>query len=290
MRGCRARSPSTIIDTMEAGMERRATEPHAAGAAPGDVVVLISEDRKRFFVRLEPAGVLHTHKGQVYHDDILGRPLGRSVTSHIDHRFLVLPPSIHDLCMNVKRATQIIYPKDIGYIIVKMNVVPGVRVIEAGSGSGSLTVALARYVWPGGRVYSYEVRDDMLNLASQNVALAGLEDAVEFKLRDIEAGFDETDVDGVFLDVREPWDYLEHAAQALRGGGFFGALVPTANQVIDLLAELRLGSWYDIEVAELLLRMYKPVPGRLRPEDRLTPHTGYLIFARYVVEEVGLEE
>jgi tRNA (adenine57-N1/adenine58-N1)-methyltransferase len=272
---------------MDTDIKRTERGPNRVGAGPSDLVVLISEDRKRFFVRLKPGAVLHTHKGQVYHDDILGRPLGRRVASHIDHRFLVLPPSVHDLCMNVKRATQIIYPKDIGYILVKMNVVPGARVIEAGSGSGGLTVALARYVWPGGRVYSYELRDDMLDLASKNVALAGLEDAVDFKLRDIEAGFDETEVDGVFLDVREPWDYLGHAAEALRGGGFFGALVPTANQVIDLLAELRVDGWADVEVSELLLRVYKPVPGRLRPEDRLTPHTGYLIFARYVVEEVG---
>jgi tRNA (adenine57-N1/adenine58-N1)-methyltransferase len=272
---------------MNGGVEPTAPESVVAGAAPDDLVVLISEDRKRFFVRLQPGHVLHTHKGQVYHDDILGQPLGRWVTSHIAHRFLVLPPSVHDLSMNVKRATQIVYPKDIGYILVKMNIVPGVRVVEAGSGSGALTLALARYVWPGGRVYSYEVREDMLDLASKNVALAGLDEAVDFKLRHIDAGFDEKNVDAVFLDVREPWHYLGRAAEALRGGGFFGALVPTANQVIDLLAELRVNDWADIEVSELLLRLYKPVPGRLRPEDRLTPHTGYLIFARYVVGEVG---
>lgn len=260
-------------------------EKGMAGAQADDLVVLISEDKKRFFVRLEPGAVLHTHKGQVYHDDVIGQPLGRRVTSHIGQTFLVLLPSVHDLSMNVRRATQIVYPKDVGYVLVKMNIVPGVRVIEAGTGSGALTTALARYVAPGGHVYSYDVRDDMHRLAQKNLALAGLDDVVTFKLRDIQAGFDEDDVDAVFLDVRTPWDYLAQAGTALRGGGFFGALVPTANQVIDLLAELKIGPWADVEVSELLLRMYKPIPGRLRPEDRLTPHTGFLIFARKIVEE-----
>ncbi|MFQ5856536.1 MAG: tRNA (adenine-N1)-methyltransferase [Anaerolineae bacterium] len=255
-----------------------------AEATADDLVVLISADKKRFFVSLSPGAVLHTHKGQVFHDDIIGRPLGRVVRSHIDHAFLVLSPSIHDLAMNVRRATQIVYPKDIGYILVKMNIVPGTRVIEAGTGSGALTTALARYVSPGGRVYSYEIREDMIRLATKNLALAGLDGAVDFKLRDIGQGFDEDDVDAVFLDVRVPWDYLPQAATALRDGGFFGAIVPTANQVIDLLAGLKAGPWADLEVSELLLRVYKTIPGRLRPEDRLTPHTGYLIFARKTVE------
>lgn len=255
-----------------------------AGAETDDLVVLISEDKKRFFVRLSPGAVLHTHKGQVYHDDIIGQPLGREITSHIDHSFLVLSPSVHDLSMNVRRATQIVYPKDIGYILVKMNIVPGTCVIEAGTGSGALTTALAQYVSPNGRVYSYEVREDMVRLAAKNLKLAGLYEVVDLKLRDIEHGFDEENVDAVFLDVRTPWDYLAQTTAALRNGGFFGAIVPTANQVIDLLAGLKTGAWADIEVSELLLRSYKTVPGRLRPEDRLTPHTGYLIFARKIVK------
>lgn len=256
-----------------------------ADVEANDLVVLISPDKKQFFVQLSPGEVLHTHKGRVHHDEIIGRPLGRTVRSHIDHPFLVLSPSIHDLSMNVRRATQIVYPKDIGYILVKMNIIPGTRVIEAGTGSGALTTALARYVSPGGRVYSYEVREDMLRLADKNLKLAGLDHAVDLKLRDIAAGFDERDVDAVFLDVRTPWDYLPQAATALQAGGFFGAIVPTANQVIDLLYGLQAGPWADIEVSELLLRQYKAVPGRLRPEDRLTPHTGYLIFARKLLAE-----
>ena len=254
-------------------------------ASANDLVLLVSEDRKRFFVHLSPGTVFHTHKGQVSHDDIIGRPLGRVVRSHNDHAFLVLSPSIHDLSMNVRRATQIVYPKDIGYILMKLNIVPGTRVIEAGTGSGALTIALARYVSPGGRIYSYDMRDDMLRLAAKNLALAGLADAVDLKLRDISQGFDEEGVETVFLDVRTPWDYLPPTVAALRDGGFFGAILPTANQVIELLAGLESGPWADIEVSELLLRTYKTVPGRFRPEDRLTPHTGFLIFARKLAIE-----
>ena len=254
-------------------------------ARTNDLVLLVSEDKKRFFVHLSAGAVFHTHKGQVSHDDIIGRPLGRVVCSHNDHAFLVLSPSIHDLSMNVRRATQIVYPKDIGYILLKLNIVPGARVIEAGTGSGALAIALARYVSPGGRLYSYDMREDMLRLAAKNLALAGLQDVVDLKLRDIEHGFDEEDVNAVFLDVRAPWDHLPQVAAALRDGGFFGAIVPTANQVIDLLAGLKSGLWADIEVSELLLRTYKTVPARLRPEDRLTPHTGFLIFARKLAIE-----
>jgi tRNA (adenine57-N1/adenine58-N1)-methyltransferase len=193
--------------------------------------------------------------------------------------------------MNVRRHTQIIYPKEAGYILLKMNLYSGQRVVEAGSGSGALNLALARAVAPEGRVYSYENRPEMQRNAMRNLARVGLSDTVEFKNRDIAEGFDETDVNALFLDVRTPGDYLEQARSALRSGGFFGALVPTANQVSHLIARLEGHRFGDIEVEELLLRPYKPVAARLRPADTMVGHTGYLIFARKVeIEEVVDEE
>jgi len=257
-------------------------------AQEGDLVLLISQDRKQFIVRLQAGGQLQTHRGCINHDDLLSQPLGREIRSHVDYPFVILEPSTCDLISELKRTTQIMYPKDIGYVLIKLNVTPGSRVIEAGTGSGGLTLALARVLGPAGRLYSYELRPDVLRLAQKNLGSMGLTDRVELKLRDIADGFDETDVDALFLDVRDPGPYLPQALAALKDGGFFGAILPTTNQVSDLLeameAQHNLG---QIEVEEIVVRPYKAVPARLRPVDRMIAHTGYLIFARKVSREVS---
>jgi tRNA (adenine57-N1/adenine58-N1)-methyltransferase len=179
------------------------------------------------------------------------------------------------------------YPKDIGYILLKLNIMPGSRVVEAGTGSGGLALALARAVGATGRVYSYEVRPDILRLAEKNLQAVGLAENVEFVLDDIAQGFGETDVDAVFLDVRRPWLYLSQVDSSLKDSGFFGAILPTANQVSELVRALEAEQTFGyIEVEELMLRPYKAVPNRLRPADRMVAHTGYLIFARKVSREV----
>jgi len=187
--------------------------------------------------------------------------------------------------MNIKRESQIIYPKESGYVLLKMSIVPGTRLIEAGTGSGALTIALAQAVMPAGKVYSYERREDMIDVATRNLSRLDLLPYVELKCRDIEEGFDEKEVEALFMDVREPDLYLSQVREALAEGGFFGALVPTANQVSALLRGLQSESFVDLEVSEILLRHYKTVPARLRPEDRMVAHTGYLVFARPVSEE-----
>ena len=257
-------------------------------AQENDLVLLIGQDRKQFVVRLEPGGQLQTHRGYLNHDDLLGQPLGREVLSHLGYSFVILQPSTSDLISQLKRTTQIMYPKDIGYTLLKLSVVPGDRVIEAGTGSGGLAVALARAVGPGGKVCSYEIRPDILNLARKNLEALGLADCVSFKLRDIAEGFDETGVDALFLDVRRPWAYLAQVTAALKDSGFFGAILPTANQVADLVRGLEEQRTFGhIEVEEVLVRPYKAAPSRLRPMDRMVAHTGYLVFARKVQREVS---
>jgi len=251
-------------------------------ASESDLVLLLGKDGKRFIVRLERGGELHTHRGRILHDDLIGQTWGREVFSHLRYPFWLLEPSTHDLIMDARRRTQIVYPKESGYILLKMNIRSGCRVIEAGTGSGALTIALAQAVAPEGRVYSYEEREDMRILAERNLARLGLLDYVELKERDIAEGFDERDADALFLDVRSPHHYLLQAREALKAGGFFGAVVPTANQVSNLLRGLEEEGFVDIEVCEILLRPYKTVPARLRPVDRMVAHTGYLIFARPV--------
>jgi tRNA (adenine57-N1/adenine58-N1)-methyltransferase len=253
-----------------------------------DLVLLIGQDRKQFIVRLQAGEELQTHRGCIAHDDLLGRPLGREIKSHLGYPFAVLEPSTFDLIRKLKRTTQIMYPKDIGYVLLKLNVMPSSRVIEAGTGSGGLTLALARALGPDGRLYSYEIRPDILRLAEKNLADLGLAGGVEFRLRDVAEGFDETDVDALFLDVRRPWAYLPQVVQALKDGGFFGAILPTTNQVTELIEGLEAQQTFGhVEVEEILVRPYKAVPTRLRPMDRMIAHTGYLIFARKVSREVG---
>ncbi len=250
----------------------------------GDLVLLVARDRKQHLVRLQAGQVLHTRRGQIRHDDLIGQPAGREIRSHMDYPFLVLEPSTGDLIQRVKRVTQIMFPKDVAHVIMRLNLFSGRRAIEAGTGSGGMTLALARQVMPTGRVYSYESNPDAQKLARANLQLLGLDGVVELKLRDVEAGFDETDVDAVFLDLRSPWRYLMAVSRALKPGGYFGAILPTANQVIELLAGLQEhGEFAFTEVEELILRPYKAVPGRFRPMDRIIAHTGYLIFARRVV-------
>lgn len=256
-------------------------------AREGDVVLFISKDRKRYLVRLAQDGALHTKHGVIPHADIIGQPLGRKVLTHLGAPFLVLEPSTEDLILELKRATQIMFPKDIAHTLIKLGVQAGSRVVEAGTGSGGLTLALARAVGPSGRVYSYESNPQALALARKNLESLGLLDRVELKERDIAQGFDETDVDALFLDVRHPWEYLAQARAALKQGGFFGAIVPTTNQVTQLLEGLAQFAFANVQVEELFVREYKTVPGRLRPMDRMIGHTGYLIFARSVESPFG---
>jgi tRNA (adenine57-N1/adenine58-N1)-methyltransferase len=251
-------------------------------AKENDQILLISPDGKSYMLRLRAGVRFHTNNGLVDHDAIIGNPLGRPVLSHIGHSFIALKPSLYDVLMNLRRVSQIIYPKEIGQILLKLDAGPGRRIVEAGTGSGALTVALAHSVSPDGMVYSYEAREDMLNVARRNIETAGMSPFVRLTQRDISDGFDESDVDALFLDVREPWLYLSQVCDTLTDGGFFGALLPTTNQVSDLLAEMEKHPFMSVEVMEIMERHYKPVAQRLRPEDRMVGHTGFLLFARKI--------
>ncbi len=251
-------------------------------ATAGDLALLVGLRHKHFIFPLLPGGTFHTHRGILKHDDLIGLPWGSQVFSHQGSPFFLLQPSLADILTDLPRRTQIMYPKDIGYIITQMSVGPGQRVLEAGTGSGSMTVALAYAVGTEGRVVSYEIRPEFQKLALKNLERLGLEDRVKFKLGDIAGGFEETDMDAMFLDVANPWDYIPQVRSALKTGGFFSSLLPTFNQVSQLLFALRREGFAFIEVCELMLRYYKPEPTRLRPTDRMVAHTGFLIFGRRI--------
>jgi tRNA (adenine57-N1/adenine58-N1)-methyltransferase len=264
-------------------------ESGKTNAQYGDLAQFIGPRGKKFITRLKPEGVLQTHNGVLKHDDLIGKPWGSQVYSHLNKPFYMLQPSLHDLLLNTRRVTTIMYPKDIGFILVTMGIGPGTHVLEAGTGSGGFTTALAYAVGPQGHVYSYENRPQMQDLAHKNLVRLGLDDRVTFKIRDVEAGFDETDVDALFYDLPNPEDYIPQAREALKSGGFFGSLLPTSNQVSRLLKALDDEDFAFLQVCETLLRYYKPVHHRLRPYDRMVAHTGFLIFGRPMIMAPGTD-
>jgi tRNA (adenine57-N1/adenine58-N1)-methyltransferase len=254
-------------------------------AREGEMVLLVSQDRKRYLIRLRHGESWFSHRGGIPHDDLIGGPLGRTVHTHSGYPYLALEPATHDLIQDLPRASQIIYGKDAAQIAFRLSLYPGRKVLECGTGSGALTLVLARAVMTEGRVFSYETRPEAFEMARSNLDEAGLLPYVTLYNEDISGGFHEQEMDALFLDLREPWLFLDHAWAALKGSGFFGALLPTTNQVSELLAGLKERPFGDVAVEEVLVRPYKPVATRLRPEDRMIAHSAYLVFARKIARD-----
>ncbi|MDQ7031841.1 MAG: tRNA (adenine-N1)-methyltransferase [Desulfonauticus sp.] len=249
---------------------------------PGTLVMLVNKKGKTYFRTVQETGDIHTNEGVISFEQILEKDFGQTISTHLGKTFYLLRPTLYDLIKSVKRKTQIIYPKDIGYILLKLNLGPGQTIIEAGTGSGALTTALAFVVGQEGKVFSYEQREEFSLLAKENLKRISLDTRVEFIHQDIKEGFQQQGVDAIFLDVRTPWEYLQQAYVALKPGAPIGFLLPTTNQVSTLLAHLEQNSFFGPQVTEILIRHYKPVPERLRPTDQMVAHTGFLIFARKI--------
>jgi len=251
----------------------------------GDDVLLYLDERRQFLVKVVKGKELHTHKGYVKADDIIGKRYGGVVTSHMGAKFYILRPTLKDYVRKFARRTQIIYPKDMGIIVSFSNIGPGSIVVEAGTGSGALTCFLAYHVRPSGKVYSYEIRQEFLERARENIKRAGLEKYVELKLKDIAEGIDERDVDAVVLDMPTPWLVVPQAYAALKGCGFFVSFSPTINQVERTVVELRRNGFVDVRAVEVIVRSWQAEEGRMRPRTLDISHTGYLVFARKALLE-----
>lgn len=251
-------------------------------AEAGELAMLATLQGKQFIFKLEADATFQSHQGVIHHNDLIGHPWGTTVRSHLGHEFHFFPPTLREILLLINRRSQIIFPKDIGYILLRLSAGPGARILEAGTGSGALTTALAWAVGPDGHIYSYDRREDMQALARKNLDQAGLLGRVTLTVGDAEDGFKAPDVDAVFYDMPAPHLYLEQARACMVNGGVLGAILPTANQVSDLLAGLHTQRFTNIDVCEIMLRFYKSIPERLRPADRMVAHTGYLVFARPV--------
>jgi tRNA (adenine57-N1/adenine58-N1)-methyltransferase len=245
-------------------------------------VLLVDTKARRYLVTLSPGAQFHTHAGPVRHDDVIGAREGVTVRSASGARYLAMRPTLADFVLKMPRGAQVIYPKDLGAILMLVDVFPGARVFEAGVGSGALSMTLLR---AGAEVVGYELRSDFAARARANVvALLGTEVAARYRVeeRDAYEGIDEADLDRVVLDLPEPWRVVKHAEQALHPGGILLAYVPTIGQVAQLREALAAGSFRMAETLEVLHRSWHVEGQSVRPDHRMVAHTGFLTSARLV--------
>ena len=250
----------------------------------GDYMLLSLGPRKTYMVRVENGKSFHTHKGFIKFDDLIGREYGSTVQSSLGFEFTALKPLLHDYIMKSARQTQITYPKDIALIVMFSGIGPGSRVVESGTGTGALTTALAHYVQPSGRIYSYEIRGEFQKTAEKNLTRAGLIDYVELKNKDVTAGIVETDLDSVILDLAVPWMVVPHAQTALKPCGTIVSFSPTIDQVVKTAEALKENSFVSMETIECLMRGMQVERGKTRPHTLMTGHTGYITFARKAIK------
>ena len=249
--------------------------------AAGDRVLLVDAKRRRHLVTLSTGGQFHTHAGVLEHDALIGMPEGSTVRTTLGSRLVAVRPTLAEYVLEMPRGAQVIYPKDLGPILILADVFPGAQVLESGVGSGALTLALLRAIGPTGHVTGYEIRDDFARRAQANVAgFLGPDVPLTVEVRDVYEGIDATDLDRVLLDLPEPWRVVKHAAEAMHPGGILLAYLPTIGQVARLREELSGSTFGMIETLEVLQRTWHVDGQSVRPDHRMVAHTGFLTHAR----------
>ncbi len=248
----------------------------------GDLILLYYDSRRKWIIKAVANEKFHTHKGIIDLKDIVGLSYGDCIKSTLGYEFWILKPNFCDLLSIFKRPTQIIYPKDAGLIVLKLGIVPGKKIIEAGTGSGSLTALIAQIVKPNGHVYTYDINKKFLETAKKNLRRVDAYDYVTFVNSDARKGFDESDVDGVIIDLADPWNVVTHAYDSLKSGYPIGSFSPTINQVEKMAVSLKENGFINIETIECFLREMHIEEGKSRPISRMIAHTGYLTFARKI--------
>jgi tRNA (adenine57-N1/adenine58-N1)-methyltransferase len=243
---------------------------------------MIDSKHRLYLVTLHPGGRYSYHGGTVSFDDIIGQEEGLVLSSSHSRSLVVFRPSLAQYVLKMPRGAQVIYPKDLSAIIMAADIFPGAVVLEAGTGSGALTMALLRAVGPEGQVISEETREDFARRAAANIRrFMGETPHLEIRIRDIYEGVDVHDVDRVVLDLPEPWRVVEGVAKALRPGGYFASYLPTVLQVKQLVDALsRQGEFALIDTVEILERHWHVADLSIRPEHRMVAHTGFLTVAR----------
>jgi tRNA (adenine57-N1/adenine58-N1)-methyltransferase len=234
-------------------------------------------------IKMQSGQTFHTHKGYLKLDELIGKEYGEPIKSSMGIYFTTLKPGLTDYIMKSSRNTQIIYPKDAALIVMFSGIGPGSRVIESGTGTGSLTMALAHYVGSTGKVYTYELRSEFQKNAAKNLERAKLINHVEMKSGDVTLGYEEHDVDAVILDLAVPWLVVPHAYTALKPSGVLVSFSPTIDQVVKTTEALRENGFVFIETIECLMRTMQVERGKTRPNTMMTGHTGYITHARKII-------
>jgi tRNA (adenine57-N1/adenine58-N1)-methyltransferase len=248
--------------------------------ADGDQVLLIDAKKRRYLVTLTTGGEFHTHAGVVAHDDLIGAAEASSVRSSRGSTMLAIRPTLAEFVLTMPRGAQVIYPKDLGPILMLADIFPGARVLESGVGSGALSMTLVR---AGAVVTGYELREDFANRAVRNVATFLGDEVLEryaVEHRNAYDGIDEVDLDRVVLDLPEPWQVVKHAARALHGGGVLVAYTPQITQAVQLREELSAQGFGMVDTIEVLNRGWHIEGQSVRPDHRMVAHTGFLTSAR----------
>ena len=248
----------------------------------GDQVLITDRKERRYLLRLTTTGVFHSHLGNFPHSKLLGREDGTRLTTSMGHEVLAVRPTMADFTIQMPRIATVVYPKDLGAIIVYGDIFPGAKVLEAGTGSGALTIALTRAIGEHGKLVSYDIRHDMIERAQTNIE-AALQDHSRLTIKEgnVYKGFVEEDLDRIVLDLPEPWHVIPHAAKALIPGRIILSFLPTVLQVHDLTNALKTnGEFALIETIEIIIRPWSVGQRNVRPAHRMVAHTGFITVAR----------